>query len=353
MSTKSQQRRARLQRKKHVVDPDMEFLNELEAQNQAQETQKKAQETQLASANTSSTSSMSESDLNTQENKEDFGIPREKVVQKANEIWKVLKAYVAVNPDFKALKDQDKLELFRTKCGYAMFMDEFPIVSRYMVCHGQYSSKAFDRMLMKIEKTVHPPPDKREPNYMEDQWVRRQADYVQYLWESYQKRHQNTAERQWIWKYTYDNLKKEFDDFRNMHKEIEERVKTEKKTLAGQNARELLMRLASGTQNLNPDEEVFLLEELKTVFEKKTSTDVDPDTQQEDEDSQEYNFDKQKDSKILMIETVDVERMKDIDDKYKSKEFIGMEPILESTNENDPNEQQEAEIVLNEEVIED
>lgn len=327
MPTKSQQRRARLQQKK----------NALEAQ-QNQEAQQ--------------TSTISRSIPETKENKtpEDFGIPREKVVQKANEIWQVLKAYVATNPDFKNLKDQDKLEVFRTKFGYAMFLDEFPIVSRYMVCHGQYSSKAFDRILKKIEKIVHPPPDKRETGYMEDQWVMRQADYVQYLWESYQRRHQNTAERQWVWRSAYDNLKKEFDDFRNMHKEIEERVKTEKKTLAGQNARELLTRLASGGQNLNPDEQSLILEELRVILEKKTITESDPDGQQEDdEDSQEYNFDKQKDSKILMIETVDVERMKDIDDKYKSKEFIGMEPILESVNE----EPQEDEIILKEEVIEE
>lgn len=332
MPTKSQQRRARLQQKKNALG--------------AQQDQK-AQQT----STTLDTSTISRSIPETKENKtpEDFGIPREKVVQKANEIWQVLKAYVATNPDFKNLKDQDKLEVFRTKFGYAMFLDEFPIVSRYMVCHGQYSSKAFDRILKKIEKIVHPPPDKRETGYMEDQWVMRQADYVQYLWESYQRRHQNTAERQWVWRSTYDNLKKEFDDFRNMHKEIEERVKTEKKTLAGQNARELLTRLASGGQNLNPDEQALILEELRVILEKKTITESDPDGHQEDEDSQEYNFDKQKDSKILMIETVDVERMKDIDDKYKSKEFVGMEPILESVTE----EPQENEIILKEEVIEE
>jgi hypothetical protein len=38
---------------------------------------------------------------------------------------------------------------------------------------------------------------------------------------------------------TYDNLKKEFKDFRNMHDEIQAKVESEKKLLAGQNAREL------------------------------------------------------------------------------------------------------------------
>jgi hypothetical protein len=315
MSSKSQQRRERLQKKKTET-----YKEDLNTPNPEQN-----------STNTS---------------KVDLGIPRTKVIEKANEIWKVLKDYVISNPEFKSLKDQDKLDLFRTKFGYAIFMDEFPIVSRYMVCHGQYSPKAFDRMLMKIEKTVHPPPDKREPGYMEDQWIMRQADYVQYLWESYQKRHQNTAERQWVWKSTYNSLKKEFDDFRNMHKEIEERVKIEKKTLAGQNARELLASVVAGEQKLNSEEEAFMLDQLKQLFDKKKNSTID----EPDENSQDYTFNK-KDPKILMIETVDVKRMKDIDDKYKPKELRGMEPIIEESSD-EMLEANQTEVIISEEIIE-
>jgi len=37
--------------------------------------------------------------------------------------------------------------------------------------------------------------------------------------------------------------------------------------------------------------------------------------------------------KITMIETVEVERMNEIDDKYKPEELRGMEPVLEDPDE--------------------
>jgi hypothetical protein len=250
--------------------------------------------------------------------KENFIVPKKQVIEKANEMWRVFKNYVTNTPEYKELKDQDKLDLFRTKFGYAVFMEEFPIVARYMICYGQYSAKALSRMLYKIENAVHPPPDQRDKKYMEDQWVRRQADYVQYLWEAYQKSHYNTAEKQWIWQTTYERLKNEFDDFRNMHKEVEERVKVEKKELAGQNVRELLERVASGKQQLTAEEEELLLTELRNIVE-----------HQNDPDEEEPAAPDSKEPKILMIETVDVERMNEIDDQYKPAELRGMEPVLE------------------------
>lgn len=337
MPTKTQQRKARLQRKRASDMPALAL-----------------EDSKTVPPASPSTSALipDQATENVPTKDENFGIPRETVVQKANEIWKMLKAYIITNPEFKSLKDQDKMELFRTQFGYSMFMDEFPVVSRYMVCHGQFSSKAFDRMLRKVEKTVHPPPDQREQGYMEDQWVRRQADYVRYLWESYQKRHYDVAESQWVWKSTYDNLKKEFDDFRNMHKEIEERVKNEKKTFAGQNARDLLTRLASGEHNLNTDEEEVLLNELKRVFERKNNPDIQNPENPTNQVNQEYDFNNQKDPKILMIETVDAERMGEIDDKYKSKEFQSMEPIQESPESQESQDLNDGE-VISEEVLDD
>jgi hypothetical protein len=46
-----------------------------------------------------------------------------------------------------------------------------------------------------------------------------------------------------------------------------------------------------------------------------------------------------------MIETVDVERMHEIDDKYKPPELRGMMPVLDYNPEED--------VVIDEEVIED
>ncbi len=349
MSTKNQQRRAKLQRKNgKKIDEDDVYLDQL-----IQE----AKEERAAGANAADSNlelnsvepnpaNAVNADMprnpNTISQGGDFAVPRQIIITKANEIWKVVKSYAFTNVEFKELKDQDRLDLFRSKFGYAQFMDEFPIVSRYMMCYGQYSSKAFERMLKKIENVVHPPPNERAKNYMEDQWVRRQADYVQYLWESYQKHHQNTAERQYIWTEAYNRLKKEFDDFRDMHKEIEERVKVEKKVLAGQNARELLERLANKQHEISPDEEEILLAQLKEVFDKKNTPDSN-----ESEETEESDPTQSKEHKILMIETVDTERMSEIDDKYKPKELRGMEPIIESNPETsaDPNIHEDEELL--------
>jgi hypothetical protein len=328
MSSKNQQRRAKLLRKNE--DPDAEFLDKMVEEVKAQAaTQPPVVE-----------SAAQDKDTTSKPTGEDFAVPRQKVIDKANEIWNALKAHARDHHEFKSLKDQDKLDLFRNKFGCAMFMDEFPIVSRYMLCYGQYSAKAFDRMLRKIENVVHPPVDKREKNYMEDQWVQRQADYVQFLWESYQKRHQNLAEKQFIWKEAYDRLKKEFDDFRDMHKEIEERVKVEKKTLAGQNARELLERISNNSSSLSAEEQELLLQQLKEVFENKMNPNKPPEEEPED-------LTKSTEPKILMIESVDNERMNEIDDKYKPAELRGMTAVMESEGD-----LAEDEVLLEEIVVE-
>jgi hypothetical protein len=191
------------------------------------------------------------------------------IIAKADFMWKTVKDYVKTNPKFKDLQDKKKLEIFRERLGFETFMEEFPIVSRYMICMGQYKTRAFQRFLDKIKRAKHPPPNERPKNYMEDQWIRWQADYVQYLWEEYQRRHYNNAERQWVWQETYKRLKGEFDDFRKMHEDIEDRIKEEKELLAAKNARELLERLKSGSQQLKPEEEEKLLNDLRDLVIKK------------------------------------------------------------------------------------
>jgi hypothetical protein len=258
------------------------------------------------------------------------------IVQKAEYMYKTYKDYIKSHPEFKNEPDKRKLEFFRTRMNFDTFMNEFPIVSRYMICMGQYKTKAFRRFLDKVKRNQKnlPPPDKREKGFMEDLWVRNQADYVQYLWESYQKRHYNNAERQWIWQETYERLKGEFDDFRDMHKDIEERIKIEKKQLAAKNTRELLERIKTGKQNLTDDEEKFLLYELQNIAFKKmfsnTLKELLAITRKIEHTSEGTgtNTEKQQ-QKITMIETVDNNRMTEIDDKYKPTELVGMEPISE------------------------
>lgn len=176
----------------------------------------------------------------------------------AQNLWSAIKKK-SKDPEFVSLPDKEKIEAFSIE--YKDFHQEFPIVSRYMICMGQYSAKAFKRYLIKIKNFKHP--EVREKGYMEDQWVRRQADYVRYLWEAYQRGHYNNAESQRIWKEAYQTLKKEFIDFKEMHKKIEKDLETEKKKNKGELINELFNRLSSGDQSLDQRSMTELLEVMK------------------------------------------------------------------------------------------
>jgi hypothetical protein len=259
-------------------------------------------------------------------------LSKEKIIKIAELMWADVKEQAKNNKEYIKMKDKDKLDFFRSKLGHAEFMTEYPIVARYMICYGQYSSKAFARMLDKMVMTKHP--DVRPAGYMEDQWIRRQSDYVQYLWEAYQTRHHNTAERQYIWQESYKRLKGEFDDFKNMHKEVEEKIKHEKKELAAKNARELLNRIGEKTQSLSAEDTIYLMDELQRLAYKKMFSNCMKELLVTREVAPHKCSGKgtgpdQPAPKITMIETVDVERMNEIDDKYKPAELRGMEPVLE------------------------
>jgi hypothetical protein len=270
------------------------------------------------------------------------------IIKMADDLWNTVKTYVKNNPSFKDRPDKEKLSLFRDKFGFSKFMEEYPIVARYSICMGQYRSAALRRVLEKTRTMVHPPAGERAKGYMEDQWVRRQADYVQYLWEGYHKGHYNTAERNWVYQETYKRLKGEFDDFRDMHKEVETKVAEEKKSLAGRNVRDLLLRLKSGKQSLSAEEQQYLQYELKNILVKVAYNKVMKQLLEKVKlvehtvSGEGTGIDSQ--SKITMIETVDVNRMSEIDDQYRPKELRGMEPVAEGDEIEDILEEEYEEI---------
>jgi hypothetical protein len=185
----------------------------------------------------------------------------DKALSEADGIWSSLKKYVQADPKFKDKPDEEKIEIFQKN--HKEFYQEFPIVCRYMICMGQYKKKAFQRYLKKVKSLIVPEPGDRAKNYMEDQWVRRQADYIRYLWEEYQVKKINMKEAQAVWKQAYEALTKEFSEFRDMHKTIEDRLKKETNVNNAQAARELLNRLSSGSQSLPEQDTNGLIEALR------------------------------------------------------------------------------------------
>ena len=264
------------------------------------------------------------------------------IVSIAEEMWKKIKATVKEDPSFAKLEDKKKLAHFRETLGYKEFMSEYPVVARYLVCMGQYSSKAFNRMLDRIRVVKHPPPNERPAGYVEDQWVRRQADYVRFLWEAYQRGHYNNAEAQYVWNDAYKKLKGEFDDFKNKYKEIEESTKEEKKTLQAANAKDLLNRLKTGEQKLSDEETQELVSLLKDkMYKRRYSNTMDelkrthaetPATVQGQGTGAEEPT-KPSGPVIKMIEHVDEDRIQEIPAEYRrdfSKQTV---PSLETVAE--------------------
>lgn len=181
----------------------------------------------------------------------------EKALNDGQALWYAVKEK-AQDPNFANLADNEKIGMF-TK--FHPFNKEFPIVSRYLICMGQYSGKAFKRYLLKVQNTKHPAV--REKGYMEDQWVCRQADYVRYLWESYQRGHYDQTHAKTIWQEAYKTLKQEFIDFRTMHTNIEKKLDSEKKINKEELVSELMNRLANGEQTLEENKMKELLEVIK------------------------------------------------------------------------------------------
>jgi hypothetical protein len=193
-------------------------------------------------------------DVNPQSTKEYI----DTALAEAQKLWTELKKK-GKDPKFVALPDKDKIEMFGVE--FHAFNKEFPIVSRYLICMGQYSIKAFKRYLIKVQGFKHP--EVRDKGYMEDQWVRRQADYVRYLWEAYQRGHINQSEAKAIWQDAYKTLKQEFIDFKSMHDDIEKDLEIEKEKNKGELIKELMSRLSSGDQSLDEKSMKELVEVMK------------------------------------------------------------------------------------------
>lgn len=174
---------------------------------------------------------------------------------------------------YSKMTDEDKINLIQKD--YKEFYKNFPIVSRYMICLGQYDMNAFKKMLIKCNETRAPtdisPEEKKTIN--EKLWIERQADYVKFLYEEINKdsvsklpdseveKFNESAKN--IWQQSYDSLQKEFDDFKILHEEAEKKIKED----ATKHKKELLFemgdRIVSGKQNMDINASKQLLAKLK------------------------------------------------------------------------------------------
>lgn len=181
-------------------------------------------------------------------------------MQEADRMWSDLKKKLVDDPSFAEKPDNEKVDIYQ-KSEFKDFYTNFPIVCRYMICMGQFSHKAFKRFLLKCKSMETK--KGRGSDAAEDEWVKRQADYVRYLWESYQKQHFNTNEAQNVWQHAYQTLTQEFKDFKEMHKDVEEKLKHDNIYNKSSMVKELIQRLSNQEQSLDENTTNDLIKKLK------------------------------------------------------------------------------------------
>ena len=181
-------------------------------------------------------------------------------IQEANRLWSDLKKRIIDDPEFAEKPDSEKVDLYQ-KSEFKDFYTNFPIVCRYMICMGQFSNKAFKRFLLKC-KAMESRKGKGS-DAAEDALIQRQSDYVRYLWESYQRQHFSTTEAQNVWQHAYQTLIQEFKDFKEMHKEAEEKLKTEQTYNKSAMVKELLKRISNEEQSLDENTTKDLIKKLE------------------------------------------------------------------------------------------
>ncbi len=185
----------------------------------------------------------------------------------AEQIW--LNAQVLMKTKkYQQMNDDEKITLIQKDFGE--FYNNFPIVSRYMICMGQYKKNAFKRMLLKSKDDQEKQTaDKRDSN--EDQYIIRQADYIRFLWEEYQEKTFTQKDSDEVWSQAHTLLKKEFDDFKKMYDDMEEKIKQEKLKNKKERLYEMGERIISGKQSMKEEDAKKMVENLKNILYKQRS----------------------------------------------------------------------------------
>lgn len=200
----------------------------------------------------------------------------------AQQIW--LNVTILMQSDqYKNMTDDEKIALIQRD--FKDFYKNFPIISRYMICLGQYSQTAFQRMLIRcktITELIHESNDKAEiqdekskkKDFNEKSWIERRADYVQFLWEDVQEGSFDPVDAKKIWNQIYEALLSEFTQFKTMHDDAEKKIKEDEIKHKKELLYEMSERLVSGKQVLANTDAHALVNKLKDIVYKQRFTNL-------------------------------------------------------------------------------
>jgi hypothetical protein len=151
-------------------------------------------------------------------------------ISKAQSLLKYNRNKILNNKDYANLSDQDRLKTIQQNEEYKNFCREFPIVSKYIVVLGLFSSKAFNKYL-DWKSNVRPSDyirskminNPREQELWKNKYV--YGIYVKYLYQE-KNQHSNLSDINKAYLLTVEALNQETTEFFNMYekelKNIEE-----------------------------------------------------------------------------------------------------------------------------------
>ena len=171
-----------------------------------------------------------------------------------------------LSKDEKFINANDADKLKQIPLEFQRFHADFPVVTKYLVCMGQFNMKAYLRYM---ELVTTPPTEKEKTMDKEELWIQQQAKYVQFLWESYQKGKESRLESNRVRREAYDTLKKEMEEFKEMQDTIKEELKEENTINKKELTVELLKRLVNQEQSLKEADIQSLITTLKSVQKKE------------------------------------------------------------------------------------
>ena len=179
----------------------------------------------------------------------------------AEQVWLNIQASM-LTESYRSAPTEVKIELIQKD--FKEFWKNFPIVARYMVCHDQYSMKAFKKLLISFEKSKESSKNKlREKGANEKMWIEGQANYVRFLWEDVQDNIYDQKESDEIWKNAVEALTSEFNQFREMHENVKKKIKSDETKNKKELLHELISRMKKGDQTLDGDANVEFINMMK------------------------------------------------------------------------------------------
>lgn len=138
-------------------------------------------------------------------------------IKLATTIWSKIQSSKK-DPEWNKKTIQEKMQHFESHPTFGKFTIKHSIPLRYMIQYGEFNLDAFKKYLNALEKVGY---------HSKDDWVKRQADYVKFLWQAYNP-HRNLKEANIEWQIAYQSIKAEMDsfesDYERAKKETENRI---------------------------------------------------------------------------------------------------------------------------------